>query len=97
MLVLNDDSYVYKRWHGTLLLYAVLALSLFVNTVLIKIMPYLEGFILVLHVLGFFGILIPLVHLAPMSSSKFVWTEYLEESGYPSGLNWVSASLFNPL
>lgn len=44
LLVLNDPDYNYKRWHGTLLLYAVLVLSLFVNTILIKLLPYLEGF-----------------------------------------------------
>lgn len=61
---------------------------MFVNTVGIKVMPYLESFILVLHVLGFFAILIPLVHLAPMSSSRFVFAEFVNESGYPDGLSW---------
>lgn len=69
-------------------MYAVLALSVFVNTVGIRMMPYLESLILVLHVLGFFAILIPLVHLAPMSSSHFVFSEFVNESGYPDGLSW---------
>jgi choline transport protein len=99
LLVLNDPSYNYKRWHGTLLLYAVLLVALFVNTILIKLLPYLEGLILVLHIAGFFGILIPLVHLAPMSSAQFVFTDFLEASGYPTGLNFfvgltTSAVLF---
>jgi amino acid transporter len=88
LLALNNPTYGYKRWHGTLLLYAVLALSLFVNTILIRLMPYLEGCILVLHVLGFFAILIPLVHLAPMSSAKFVFATFINEGGYPDGLSW---------
>ena len=88
LLVLNDPTYDYKRWHGTLLLYAVLAVSLFVNTVLIRLMPYLEGCILFMHILGFFAILIPLVHLAPVSSAKFVFATFIDESGYADGLSW---------
>lgn len=88
LLVLNDPTYNYQRWHGTLILYAVLAVSLFVNTVAVKILPALEGLILVLHVVGFFAILIPLVHLAPMSTASFVFAEHFSLSGYAPGLSW---------
>jgi amino acid transporter len=62
---------------------------LLVNTVLIKVLPGLEGLILILHVVGFFAILIPVVHLAPISPSHFVWKDYVVYSGYPSGLAWL--------
>jgi choline transport protein len=88
LLVLNDPSYNHQRWHGTLILYVVLALSLFVNTIAVKILPALEGLILVLHILGFFAILIPLVHLAPIITAQFVFTEYFSLSGYAPGLSW---------
>jgi amino acid transporter len=45
---------------------------------------------LVLHVVGFFLIMVPIVALAPKSSNAFVWTEFTNYSGYPSaGLSWL--------
>ena len=86
--MLSYPSYSFQRWHGTLLLYAVLLVTLFVNTVAVRILPALEGVILILHVLGFLAILIPLVHLAPISSTEFVFTAWSNSSGYPDGLSW---------
>ncbi|KAF2471005.1 putative amino acid permease [Lindgomyces ingoldianus] len=88
LLVLNNPSYEYQRWHGTLILYAVLLVSVFVNTVAIRILPALEGIILILHVLGFLAILIPLVHLAPQSPAQFVFATWSNGSGYDDGLSW---------
>ena len=66
------------------MLFAVLLITLVVNTVLVKFLPGFEIAILVLHIVGFFAILIPVVHLAPKSSNAFVWTEFTNYSGYPS-------------
>ena len=74
--MLNDPSYNYQRWHGTLLLYAVLLVTVFVNTIAVRVLPALEGIILILHVLGFLAILIPLVHLAPQSTADFVFATW---------------------
>lgn len=72
------------------MLYAVLILSLSVNVSLVKWLPGVEGVILIIHVVGFFAIMIPLVHLAPISSAKFVFTEFINTSGYSSnGLSWL--------
>lgn len=61
-----------------------------VNTIFVKLLPGLEGLILILHVVGFFAIIIPVVHLAPISSSSFVWTEFTNFSGYSSnGVSWL--------
>ncbi|KAI9793073.1 MAG: hypothetical protein M1816_000971 [Peltula sp. TS41687] len=100
LLVLNHPEYKAKRWHGTLLLYAVLSLTLLVNTVLSRVLPALEGLILILHFVGFFAILIPLVHLAPTSPASYVFGNFTNLSGYGSdGLSWFiglvpSATLF---
>ncbi|ORY16633.1 amino acid/polyamine transporter I [Clohesyomyces aquaticus] len=88
LLVLNNPSYNYQRWHGTLILYAVLLVSVFVNTVAVRVLPALEGIILILHVLGFLAILIPLVHLAPQSPAEFVFATWANGSGYSDGLSW---------
>lgn len=90
LIGLNNSGYTFPRWQCTLLMYAVLALCIFVNTVLVRFLPGLEGVILVLHVVGFFAIMIPIVYLAPISSNAFVWTQFTNFSGYSSsGLSWL--------
>lgn len=67
----------------------MLLLTLFVNTILAKQLPALEGLILVLHVVGFFAIMIPLVHLAPTKPASYVFGDFTNLSGYGSdGLSW---------
>ncbi|CAD6573229.1 MAG: hypothetical protein ASARMPREDX12_005912 [Alectoria sarmentosa] len=77
LLILNYPSYDYQRWHGTLLFYAVLAFALFVNTYLGRLLPQFEPMMLLFHVMGFFGILITLVYLAPHQPAKEVFTTFL--------------------
>ena len=77
LLILNYPSYDYHRWHGTLLFYAVLAFALFVNTYLGRLLPQIESMMLLFHVMGFFGILIPLVYLAPHQPANEVFTTFL--------------------
>ena len=76
LLILNYPGYDYQRWHGTLLFYAVLALSLFVNTYLGRLLPQIESIVLFFHIIGFFGILIPLVYLAPHQPANEVFTTF---------------------
>lgn len=50
--------------------------SLFFNTYLVKQLPRIEGLILIIHVAGFFGVLIPLVYLAPHGKASDVFTVF---------------------
>src|SRR5947207_848467 len=84
LVVLNQESYVYERWHGTLLFYAIIAVSLFINTYLARVLPTIESTILVLHVLGFFAILITLVYLAPTKSAREVFANFEYSAGWSS-------------
>lgn len=86
LLVLNKPSYVVKRWQGTLLMFAFLVVDVFVNTIAARLLPKIEGFFLSLHIVGFFAILIPLVHLAPHSSAEFVFTDFTNTSGWSSNV-----------
>ena len=46
LLILNYPStYVYHRWHGTLIYWAIILLGIVVNTVFAKWLPKLEGFL----------------------------------------------------
>ena len=77
LLILNYPDYEFQRWHGTLLFWAALALALFVNTFLSRLLPHIESLMLLFHLLGFFGIMIPLVHLSPHQPAKEVFTHFL--------------------
>ena len=89
LLVLNYPSYVYERWHGTLILFAALLCCVIVNTFLGRIFPHIETFALVLHIAGFFAIMIPLVVLAPKGSPSFVFAQFTDLAGWNSnGLAW---------
>jgi len=90
LLILNNPDYEPQRWQATLILFAVLLLTLFVNTVLVKYLPGLAGVVLVLQVIGFFAVLIPVVHMAPISDNRFVWVDFTNLLGYrSSGLSWL--------
>jgi choline transport protein len=90
LLVLNIPGYEPQRWQGTLIMYAVLALTLLVNTYFVRLLPRLEGAVMILHIVGFFAVLVPIIHLAPISSNAFVWKHFTNLSGYDSnGTSWL--------
>lgn len=84
LIILNNADYEPQRWHGTLLFYALILVSLLFNTLFVRCLPQIEGIILVLHIAGFFGILIPLVYLAPHSSAADVFTRFQNGGGWSS-------------
>lgn len=89
LLVLNDESYVFERWHGTLLFTAIVVLSVCVNIFAIKYLPHLETLMLLLHVGMFFLLLIPMVYLAPQHSAEFVFTDFESLGGWNNnGIAW---------
>ena len=98
LMVLNYPNYVFQRWHGTLLFYAIIALSLFVNTYLARLLPMIESAILIIHVIGFFCILIPLVYLAPHGSAASVFQQLNNGGGWSTnGLSFfvgLTTSMF---
>lgn len=83
LLVLNyPDTYTFERWHGTLLVIAVSCFAVIFNTVAAKQLPMIEGLVLILHVFGFFAILIPLWVLAPRNSASDVFTQFSNSGGW---------------
>ena len=85
LLVLNNPNYNAQRWQGTLLLYAVVLVAMFFNTYLAKHLPKVEGLGLIVHVVGFFAILITLTYLAPHGNAHDVFIKYLSLGGYSDG------------
>lgn len=81
----NPDTYVRENWHATLLLWAVLMLCVFINVFISGALPTIEVVVLVMHVLGFFGILVPLVYLSPYhNTAKAVFTTFNNKGQWPT-------------
>lgn len=80
--MLNYPNYNFQRWHGTLIFYAVMLIAVIFNTVLTSQLPRVESITLLLHIVGFFAILIPLVVLAPHGSAHDVFAQFLNGGGY---------------
>jgi len=78
LLVLNYPDYIFERWHGTLLVIAVVSFGCLFNIFLAKQLPFMEVLFLIFHICGFFCILVPLLVLGKKSSSKEVWTVFFD-------------------
>ena len=81
---MNNPDYEPKAWQVTLILWATILFSVFVNTVLSQLLPKIEGFILIFHVLAFFAILIPVVYMAPHTDPKTVFTVFINRGKWPT-------------
>ncbi|KAJ8128327.1 hypothetical protein O1611_g5307 [Lasiodiplodia mahajangana] len=96
LIILNYPDYEPKNFHGTFLAWAVIAVCIFVNTVVAGLLPVLEGLILLIHVLGFIAILITLVYLSPHSSAEDVFFRSLNGGNWPSqGLSYLVGFIGN--
>ena len=84
MAILNNADYNAKRWQGTLIFTAIALFTMFFNTVMAKRLPLVESFILIIHVIGLFAIIIPLWVLAPRNTAKAVFTEFADNGGWGS-------------
>lgn len=89
LFVLNIESYVPERWHGTLLYCAVISCSAGVNILGIRYFPHIETLAFILHISFLFIFLVPLVYLSPQSSSSFVFADFENSGGWSNnGISW---------
>ena len=58
--------------------------ALFFNTALARLLPFAEGTILAIHILGWFVILISIIVMGPHHTNEEVWGLWLNLGGYPS-------------
>ncbi|KAI9650471.1 hypothetical protein NHQ30_000487 [Ciborinia camelliae] len=86
LAIQNNSEYVPTGWKGTLIFWAVLFLCVAINGFLSRALPILEVAILIIHILGFFAIIIPLVHLGPHGNAKEIFTTFVNTG-------WESQSL----
>jgi amino acid transporter len=84
LVVMNYPNYKPEAWHGTLLTIAVSAFSVLFNTVLARKLPLIESLVLIIHIFGFFGIMVTLWVLSPISDASTVFTEFFDGGGWGS-------------
>lgn len=77
-------GYNAQLWHATLLLYGALVLSVFTTTVAGTVLPKIESILLVVYILGFFGVMVPLVYLGPHGNAQDVFTRFINDGGWSS-------------
>jgi amino acid transporter len=87
--ILGNNLYNALPWQGTLIVWGSLSLSLAVNLLGGNLLPRVEAGLLVLHIIGFFGILIPLVYMADHNTKEQVFLSFQNEGGFATqGLSW---------
>ncbi|KAH9231230.1 hypothetical protein K456DRAFT_1751689 [Colletotrichum gloeosporioides 23] len=90
LIILNDDSYVPQRWQGMLFYWAVLFYSSALNIWGSRMLPHANMISGVIHVVAFVAILIVLGVMAPKNNSSFVFTEFINSSGWTNdGVSWL--------
>ncbi|KAF2843012.1 amino acid transporter [Patellaria atrata CBS 101060] len=82
LVILNNPSYVPERWHGTMIVIAIVTFCQLFNTFLARRLPLVEGIVLVLHIFGFFAVLITLWVLGPKAPAKEVFTTFTDGGGW---------------
>lgn len=84
VVTLAHANYEPKAWQGTLIMWASIALALMINVVGGKLLPRVETVVLVVHIVGYFGILIPLTYMADHKSNQEVFQNFVNSGGFPS-------------
>lgn len=82
LIALCNQNHVPKGWQNTLWAWAVLAFAVFINTIASSALAKFESLILILHIAGFFAILIPLTYLAPHSDAQEVFKTFKNAGGW---------------
>jgi amino acid transporter len=87
--VLAHSKYDALPWQGTLIIWLASLAAMLVNVAGGKVLPRLEAVILVVHILGFFGIMIPLVYMADHAGTQEVFLSFQNGGKFATqGLSW---------
>ncbi|KAH5646974.1 hypothetical protein HBI51_104840 [Parastagonospora nodorum] len=98
LVINNRPDYVPERWHGTMMVFALILVALLFNTFLFKFLPQVETVVLFFHITLFVVFIIVITVRSPTKSSNDeVWTLFLNKGGYESkGLSFF-VGLITPL
>ena len=96
LIILSLPGYVPQPWHAVMLYWGIIFFCVFINTTVSSWLPKFEGMILVLHILGFFAIIFPLVILGPHGSPSSVFATFHNGGNWPTtGVSFMVGLLGN--
>jgi amino acid transporter len=84
LIKLNHPSYEPQRWQGTFLVFSMVLVLYIANIWGAKSMPVINNFLLIVHVFGFFTVIIVLWIMSPRNTAKKVFTEFTDGGGWSS-------------
>ncbi|KAL8917346.1 MAG: hypothetical protein Q9208_008016 [Pyrenodesmia sp. 3 TL-2023] len=84
LIVLNNPTYAFERWHGTLIVWAVAMFSALFNTFGAEVLPIVEVVACTLHFLGLFAVIIPLWIFAPRATPSEALLTFTNGGGWPT-------------
>ena len=76
IILVNNESYAFPSWHGTLLACAAMAMAYIGNVYGYKLLPYWQIPVFIIHIVGFFAYVIPIWINAPKATHYQVWGEF---------------------
>jgi choline transport protein len=95
-VTITHPSFDPQPYQIMLIFWAYVAFAMFVNVGASNLLPRFEGVVLVLHIAGFFAILVPLAYLGDHVSAKEVFTTFNNGGGWPTmGLSFFVGMLGN--
>lgn len=85
-VLLCNPSYINHKanWHGTLLFWGVILFAYLINTALGSLLSKFGGILLIIHILGFFAVLLPLIILGEHSDAGSVFDSWLNLGHWPT-------------
>ncbi|PHH90203.1 hypothetical protein CDD83_4247 [Cordyceps sp. RAO-2017] len=87
LIIFLSATYQPENWHAVMLLWLVILIVLVMNTVISSMLPKIEGVVLILHIVGFFAVLITLFTFGQRQDAASVFVEF------NNGGNWSSQAL----
>lgn len=89
LVILNNENYVPERWHTTLIMWAAVGVTYVQNLWGIKLLPMIEVFVGVWHILAFIAVFLVMLIMGRNASTKFVFTGFINETGWKNdGIAW---------
>ncbi|ORY01977.1 amino acid/polyamine transporter I [Clohesyomyces aquaticus] len=84
IILMSGANYMPQNWHTVLISWAVSGFAVTINSTTGKFLAKFEGLVLVLHLVGFFCVMIPLIYLGPHGDASAIFTTFLDNGGWNS-------------
>ncbi|KAI0096098.1 amino acid/polyamine transporter I [Nemania sp. FL0031] len=100
LIILTHPSYLatMQNWHSTLLFWAVILFSSSINICIGSVLAKFQGIVLVIHILGFFAVILSITLIGQPLNSEAVWSSWMNLGGWPTqGLSFSIGLIGNVL